>query len=215
MVHNQLLSERIRKRLERHEAELAELQKDVDGSMQEMVLQRERFAATARRIAESVIDPAVKQLLLHFDNAEVVERRIEDDFRTICKCAHTPRFPATVTLRFVLVPGDGYDGVTVRYQLDIFPALMEYSRGDEATFPLDCSIEAVRLWVEEKILSFVDAYLLLETHPLYQKDNMVTDPVCGMRISAATAAATLEIGDRIFYFCSEVCRSEFAKKSGG
>jgi len=214
MTRNQRLLDSIRNRIERHQAELTERQKLVDGNMQELVAQRDQFAAVAGRIVESVIDPAIEQLRVYFDNAAVVERQVESDFRTVCKLAHTPRFPATVTLRISLLPGDGYSSIIARYHLDIFPALMEFSRGDEATFPIDSSDEAISLWVEEKILDFVDTYLLLETHPLYQKDNLVTDPICGMRISAATAATTMELGGHVFYFCSEVCKAAFQNKSG-
>jgi Cu+-exporting ATPase len=38
---------------------------------------------------------------------------------------------------------------------------------------------------------------------------MVTDPVCGMRIDDAEAAATVEHDGRTYFFCSEVCRDAF------
>lgn len=45
---------------------------------------------------------------------------------------------------------------------------------------MDDSEEAIGQWVEERITEFIDTYLRLETHPLYQKDNIVIDPICGM-----------------------------------
>jgi YHS domain-containing protein len=38
---------------------------------------------------------------------------------------------------------------------------------------------------------------------------MVTDPVCGMRIDAEDAAATVEHDGKTYYFCSETCRDVF------
>jgi YHS domain-containing protein len=38
---------------------------------------------------------------------------------------------------------------------------------------------------------------------------LVTDPVCGMRIDDAEAAATAEYEGRTFSFCSEACRDAF------
>ena len=38
---------------------------------------------------------------------------------------------------------------------------------------------------------------------------LVTDPVCGMRIDHAEAAATFEYEGRTFFFCSEACRDAF------
>jgi uncharacterized membrane protein YraQ (UPF0718 family)/YHS domain-containing protein len=41
-----------------------------------------------------------------------------------------------------------------------------------------------------------------------------TDPVCGMKVDRSKAL-TLERGGRTFYFCSEHCRSQFERESGG
>ena len=41
-----------------------------------------------------------------------------------------------------------------------------------------------------------------------------TDPVCGMKVDRSKAL-TLERDGRTFYFCSEHCRSEFERESGG
>jgi P-type Cu+ transporter len=38
---------------------------------------------------------------------------------------------------------------------------------------------------------------------------MVTDPVCGMRIDDAEAAATAEYEGTTYSFCSQVCRDAF------
>ncbi|TET67082.1 MAG: YHS domain-containing protein [Candidatus Aminicenantes bacterium] len=35
------------------------------------------------------------------------------------------------------------------------------------------------------------------------------DPVCGMKISKKTAAATSEYMDKTFYFCARGCKKEF------
>jgi len=39
--------------------------------------------------------------------------------------------------------------------------------------------------------------------------DMVQDPVCGMMIRPADAAATEEHDGHVFYFCSESCQREF------
>jgi Cu+-exporting ATPase len=38
---------------------------------------------------------------------------------------------------------------------------------------------------------------------------MVTDPVCGMRIDAAKAAAKVDHGGKTYYFCSSECKESF------
>ncbi len=211
MVWTGKLSARILSRLERHQRELAEQQKQIDNRMIEMLEQRERFAAVARHIAESVVHPRMEELLRHFDNAAIVELHGDTDFHCICEFAHTPRFPATVSFDICLLPGENYTRVTVRYDLKILPVLMEYKRDEEEAFPLEGADTAIGLWVEEKIMEFVETYLRLETHPLYQKENIVIDPVCGMQISSISATSKIEWPDRTIYFCSEVCKEAFLK----
>jgi YHS domain-containing protein len=40
----------------------------------------------------------------------------------------------------------------------------------------------------------------------------VTDPVCGMEIDAATAAASFQLAGSTHYFCSEACSTEFQRR---
>lgn len=88
---------------------------------------------------------------------------------------------------------------------------MEFRRNTEEVFSLE-SEGPLSGWVEDRILDFIDDYLRLETHPLYQKDNTVIDIVCGMRISSISAASAVERQGETFYFCSEHCKEVFLKR---
>jgi YHS domain-containing protein len=90
---------------------------------------------------------------------------------------------------------------------------MEYSRNFEKTFPFEDDDEAFSGWLEDRILDFVDTYLRLETHPLYQKDNSVIDIICGMHIPFTAATSSVLRDGRTFYFCSEYCKEAFIKGS--
>lgn len=205
------LSHIITRRLEEHQRGLAEQQKQTDNTMKELLEQRERFSAVSRCIMESVVHPRMEELPRHFDNAAITDHHGDTDFHCVCKFFHTPRFPATVSLNIGLLPGES--SLKARYDLEILPVLMEYKRDEEKSFPLDYSDEAIGMWVEEKIVEFIDTYLRLETHPLYQKDNIVIDPVCGMQISAIAATSRIESLGRTIYFCSEVCKEAFQRES--
>lgn len=43
----------------------------------------------------------------------------------------------------------------------------------------------------------------------------VTDPVCGMSIDGAKAAAREVVQERTYYFCSESCHSKFLADPDG
>lgn len=204
------LAERILSRFEQHEHGLADKQLQLDSQMKELLVQRERLAAVAKHKIETVILPRMEELSRHFDNSKVDLLHTDADFNCICEFVHTPRFPASVKLGIALLPGKN-DALTARYDLSIFPVLMEFNRNSEETFPLDCDEVVLVGWVEDRILEFIDTYLRLETHPFYQKDNTVLDIICGMRIPSIAATSTVERHGRTFYFCSEHCKDAFIK----
>lgn len=209
MEYKKTLAERISNRLEQHEQELADKQQQLDMSMKRLLEQRERFAAAASQQIETVVLPLMEELSRRFANGKI-ELLQNDTFFIACEFAHTPRFPATVRLSISLSPLDDASFIA-SYNLSILPVLMEYNPHVEGRFPIEGSEDALAGWVEDRILDFVDTYLRLETDPLYQKDNMVVDIVCGMRIPSTAATSTLERHGRTFYFCSEHCKEAFIK----
>ena len=204
------LSERIYNRFEQHKLELADKQQQLDSNMKELLEQRERLAAIAKSKIETIILPRMEELARHFDNSKIEVLHTDSDYNCLCVFNHTPRFPATVKLLIALLPGKD-EHLTARYDLNIFPVLMEFNGNSEEIFPLDCDEELLAGWVEDRILEFIDTYLRLETHPFYQKDNTVIDIVCGMRISSTAVTSTVEKDGRTFYFCSEHCKDAFIK----
>jgi YHS domain-containing protein len=52
---------------------------------------------------------------------------------------------------------------------------------------------------------------ILSGFALQQGDETAKDPVCGMTVKKASAAATSEYNDKIYYFCSPGCKESFLK----
>jgi YHS domain-containing protein len=118
-----------------------------------------------------------------------------------------------VTLTVAITPGDGNENLVLHYSLEILPEFIDYERHcDHRISPGPRSDETAWRWVEEKMLLFLDTYLQLETHPIYQKDNLVTDPVCGMRLPLVEAAGSIQREGREIYFCSQACRDTYLKE---
>lgn len=210
MAGNSRLTERILQRLEHHRKNLAHKQQQLDESMKMLLEQKELLAVGAKRRLEEVILPRMQELLQHFDNGRVELQLNDDYFGCVSEFAHTPNYPASVRFAILLLPGNE-TCYTARSDLNILPVLMEYTRNNETLFPHEGDDAALALWVEERVVDFVDTYLLLETHPLYQKDNAVIDIVCGMHISFTAATSSVVHDGRTFYFCSELCKNAFLK----
>ena len=128
----------------------------------------------------------------------------------ICRFPHSPRFPATATIEFGVTRDGDARNVAVEYDLHILPAFVPVNARAHLVMPHDAVDEAkVAAWVEEQILCFVDAYLKTETVQEYQDENLVTDPVCGMRINKLSAASEAEYRGVKHFFCTEQCRRQF------
>ncbi|TSK07837.1 MAG: YHS domain-containing protein [Geobacter sp.] len=209
MERDHTLIEKIIERFQRHGNKLADEQRKLDSEMMALLEQRKRLKATAKDKLDRIILPRMAELAQQFDNAKVEVLDTEAGYTCLCKFLHIPRFPATVRLGISLFSEDGR-GIFIRYDLSILPVLMEYKPNFQEVFACDDD-DSLGQWVNDRILDFVDVYLQLETHPLYQKENAVIDVVCGMRISSISAACTIESHGRTFYFCSEHCKDAFSR----
>lgn len=94
--------------------------------------------------------------------------------------------------------------------LEIIPMLMEYDRRDTIEFPLERVDEAqLTAWLDERIISFVRTYLKLHENQYYLRDEMVEDPVAGVRFPRYAAGAKLERDGKTYYFIGEETRRHF------
>lgn len=58
------------------------------------------------------------------------------------------------------------------------------------------------LWLEDGLLS--------DRPP--EAAALATDPVCGMTINVARATGRREVGENVFWFCSEICLERFDRE---
>lgn len=213
MTDTDKFSERITERLSRHHAESICRQSTLNSEMEKLINLREIFDGEARRVLTSILLPRIRTLAHHFDNAEVVETSGQS-FSCACHFAHNDLFPATVTLSLVIEPGENYAKVKICQIMGILPEFIDYERhGDLQVLLGKSSDDEVGNWVEERLLRFLDVYLQLKTHPIYQKGNLVSDPVCGMTFPRAEAAGSIKHGSREIYFCSPACRDVYLKEN--
>lgn len=208
-------SEKIQHRLFLQEKEKVEKLLRVDKQMKEMLEKRERFHSTAHRILAAVFVPRMRELTRHFENSRLEEPGPAAGFQSTCVFSPTDRFPAKVILNLSVTPSGYFEQMETHYSLGISPALIKYKRYDSQNFNLESASceEEICLWVETNIFDFIETYLQLETHPEYQKDKFVIDPVCDMRFPISQAAGKVEKNGSIIYFCSEVCKEAFLKKN--
>lgn len=200
----------INDKLAAHQNRLAQ-QKDHVAERMMLVDQRHQvYTALADRIAQQIIMPRLKKLVSSFDNAEILPPEQAGRHQGVCVFRHTTRFPATARLELGLSRDGQAQMVLLLYRLQIIPLFFDFKGQDEKWIPVaDIADDQVTAWFEEKIAAFLDNYLLIETIEQYQADNMVTDPVCGMRVHKLHAAAEMQYQGQTYFFCVPECLEKF------
>jgi YHS domain-containing protein len=205
------LERRIKEKLSLSQERRELQQNHLQHQMAEAEARHQRFTTLADRLMQVVICPRMAKLKVHFDNARISQTR-SSRHTSCCQFEHTTRFPATAYLEIGVTRDGEIKTVILHSRLEILPVFFPVEGSDELTMPLDGVDEnKVADWVEAKILQFVDTYLRLETSDHYQQDNLVTDPVCGMRVNKAFAPAQMTYRGRTYYFCVTECRARFAE----
>jgi YHS domain-containing protein len=186
-------------------------QNHLEQRMQALEQRHQQFSALADRLMRQIICPRMRKLAEHFDNAEFPDAEPPDKHHCLCRLQHTDRFPATAHLELAVSHDGDYETVQVLYHLEILPVFFSYNGNDQLALPRDAvNEERVAAWVDDRLVEFVDAYLQVEVMDQYQSENLVIDPVCGMRVHKADATARFEHRGRTYYFCLEECRQKFA-----
>jgi YHS domain-containing protein len=123
---------------------------------------------------------------------------------------------AKVTLRFEVFPDQEVSHVRLECTQEIIPVLVRYDRQSVLELPLDAVPDsAVVEWFDERVVSFVKAYLALvrqdDALQEHLKDQFVEDPLSKVRFPKYLASSTLERDGRTYYFVDEDSRREFEK----
>lgn len=198
----------------RIEAELATAANQTDESFREaayMSVLNERhasFMTTATDLLATCIRPRLEVLAGYFENAELALS--DKHLQAVCWFGYSQRFPVTVKLVFALAPDERLGEIKISYELSIIPTFMKYDRHNCLTSPLATFDRAlVDTWVEERLVAFLRTYMSLEQVQPDRGELLVTDPVCGMRIAASTAAAHRDYKGHPYHFCSTACAAKF------
>jgi YHS domain-containing protein len=205
------LDRRVRERLASAAEEKRLIQEHLRVRMAELDELHQSYNACADRLMREIVRPRVERVISHFENVELVEPEPSGSpFHCTCRLRHCDRFPATGELRLILSHDERIENLLVIYRLEILPIFFSFAGHDQVAFPLADTDEAlVAAWVEDRLIGFVETYLRVGKADQYQAENLVVDPVCGMRINRLYAAPPVEVHGRKFYFCTELCRRQF------
>lgn len=171
----------------------------------------ERFDALARQWLDELVVPRFDGLGSLFPNREPLYR-VEGGHRVRQAFRHTDDFPVDARVEAHVLLDAAAGRIRLSFETSIIPVLMDYEREGSIEYGLEVAdAAAVAAFLDERVLQFVRDYLRVrEPDSPYQKDRVVTDPVCGMVLRRADAAASLDHEGSRYYFCLAQCRDRFA-----
>jgi YHS domain-containing protein len=122
---------------------------------------------------------------------------------------------ASITLTFSVAPDREIKNAVVDCDLKIIPVLWRFDSHSEFQTPVaNPDYAALTKWLDDRIVGFVELYILIHQSELYDKAEYVEDPIARVKFPKFAAGATLEHGGQTHYFMDENTRAEFAKQKG-
>ncbi len=178
--------------------------------MREIGSRRQHFLEIASSLSSSVIQPRLEILAGYFSNANL--SRDEPIGHSACRFGYCERFPVNARVAFAVEHDVAFENLSVHYEATVTPAIVKFDEQDRLSIALDDQVEvSVAEWVQQRLLSFLSSYLRIDRGQDDFEDEVVTDPVCGMRISRAAAVASQVYRGHPYFFCSTDCQNSFSQ----
>jgi len=122
---------------------------------------------------------------------------------------------AHIVLTFSVAPDQEVKRAVVEYDLKVVPVLWKFDSHSEFSTPIaDVDAAGLTKWLDDRILSFVDLFIQIHESELFDKAEMVEDPVAKISFPRFAAGATLEQDGKTHFFIDEKTKAEFARQKG-
>lgn len=181
---------------------------EVDRYMSDVEVRRQRFDELADSLNDTVIQPRLETVASYFPNATPTNEPVG---RCACWFGYSERFPASTKVAFAVEHDVRFEKLAVCYEASMMPVFIKLNEHDRLSLMLgDVSEDLVADWVEDRLSEFLDDYLRIDRGGEGFEDEAATDPVCGMRISRSSAAASDAYLGHPYYFCSTTCQERFS-----
>ena len=184
---------------------------DAEAYMAAQRSRRQRFDEAARSLIATVIKPRLEAMAELFPSARTMTD--EQVCRSSCWFASSDRLPVTAKVEFAVEHDESIERMFVRYEACLIPVFVRFQPHDKLTVRLsEIHPEQIAAWIEEQILEFLDTYLHHDRGQDDLEEDILTDPVCGMRLKRSDVRAQAEYRGHPYFFCSTECREKFESK---
>lgn len=207
------LAKRIEALLEEEERHRATRRTRRQQEMADLERRMARFRQAAREWMDGWVLPRLKVLSNSLANALPVACSGTPECATI-RMEPTHEYPTEAKVDVWLSQDASARNVRVTFKVSILPILGDFDREGVLELDLDApDTEALDRFLDQRVLGFVRDYLRIQQPDSpYQKDRIVTDPVCRMTFPIAEAFGWVEREGQRHYFCAESCRRQFTAR---
>ena len=178
--------------------------------MEQIGTRQLHFENVANDLIASVVRPRIEVMANAFGHAGSVVA-LDGGHGLAVPFAHTDEFPAHARVEVNISHDQTCEHAWCGFTATIIPILMEYERDRRLDLDLGApDRHRLMTFIDERIEAFVVSYLSLrDSESMYQRDQSVTDPVCGMSFRRADAHSFLDHAGLRVFFCAEACRQQF------
>jgi hypothetical protein len=182
----------------------------------ELYQERQKRLAEYEKVQARVVEIAKPRL-------EALAKRAGERVKvtpTVSQSRRSARFEfrspaANITLTFASAPDRELTNAVVEFDLRIVPVLWKFESHAEYSTPIaNPNLDGVTKWLDDRIIGFVELYIHIHESELYDKAEMVEDPIAKVKFPKFAAGATLEHGGQTFFFIDNSTKAEFAKQKG-
>lgn len=184
---------------------------DAEAYMAALRSRRQQFHEAARSLIATVIKPRLEAMAELLPSARTMTD--EQACRSWCWFASSDRLPVTAKVEFAVEHDDSIERMFVRYEACLIPVFVRFQPHDKLTVRLsEIHPEQIAAWIEEQILEFLETYLHHDRGQDDLEEDILTDPVCGMRLQRSDVRAQAEYRGHPYFFCSTECCEKFESK---
>ena len=185
-------------------------------AMQEEEPRRVRFEETSCAWVKDLVIPRLQALAQGLPPTGDVEHVGAGNSARLT-LRSSDEYPVVASLTVSITPCARYERAAVHLQPHFIPMLA----GQPAAACYECEInlqsaEPLARFLDDQFMIFAESYLRVrEPDSPYQRNVLVTDPVCGMTFHPTDAVESQDHKGRRYYFCAAVCAERFRQSPEG
>lgn len=178
--------------------------------MEDVSQRRRRFEQSAGHCMSAVVQPRLEVVAASFSNAWM--GRDDSNLNRTCRFVYCSRFPVEAAVAFSMRHDVQVQRASLCYEAWMAPLFIKMNERDKLTSPLGGPDDAQAAeWAEHRLLEFLEAYLRVDGAGGRFHAETSVDPVCGMRVARASAAADASYCGHPYFFCSLSCQRQFIR----